>query len=51
MSVAYSCALVKPMRKLLYNLTIILFSILVAVIIGALEALRHGPPVGRSAYF
>jgi high-affinity nickel-transport protein len=37
---AYGWALVKPMRKLVYNLTITLFSILVALIIGALEALN-----------
>jgi high-affinity nickel-transport protein len=37
---AYGWALVRPMRKLVYNLTITLFSILVALIIGALEALN-----------
>jgi high-affinity nickel-transport protein len=37
---AYGWAFVKPMRKLVYNLTITLFSILVALIIGALEALN-----------
>jgi high-affinity nickel-transport protein len=37
---AYGWALVKPMRKLIYNFTITLFSILVALIIGALEALN-----------
>jgi high-affinity nickel-transport protein len=36
---AYGWALVEPQRKLAYNLTITLFSILVALIIGALEAL------------
>jgi high-affinity nickel-transport protein len=37
---AYGWALVRPMRKLVYNLTITLFSILVALIIGVLEALN-----------
>jgi high-affinity nickel-transport protein len=37
---AYGWAFVAPMRKLVYNLTITLFSILVALIIGALEALN-----------
>jgi high-affinity nickel-transport protein len=37
---AYGWAFVKPMRKLVYNLAITLFSILVALIIGALEALN-----------
>jgi high-affinity nickel-transport protein len=36
---AYGWALKQPVRKLVYNLTITLFSILVALIIGALEAL------------
>jgi high-affinity nickel-transport protein len=37
---AYGWALVRPMRKLIYNFTITLFSILVALIVGALEALN-----------
>ena len=35
---AYGWALVKPMRKLYYNLTITLISVLVAVIVGVVEA-------------
>jgi high-affinity nickel-transport protein len=37
---AYGWALVKPMRKLFYNLTITLISIIVALIVGALETLN-----------
>jgi high-affinity nickel-transport protein len=40
MTGAYGWARVKPMRKLAYNFTITLFSILVALIIGLLEALN-----------
>jgi high-affinity nickel-transport protein len=40
MTGAYSWALIRPMRKLIYNFTITLFSILVALIIGVLEALN-----------
>ena len=36
---AYDWAFVKPMRKLYYNMTITLISILVAVLIGGVEAL------------
>ena len=35
---AYGWAFVKPMRKLYYNLVITLVSVLVAVIVGAIEA-------------
>jgi high-affinity nickel-transport protein len=37
---AYGWAFVKPIRKLYYNLNITLISILVALVIGALEALQ-----------
>jgi high-affinity nickel-transport protein len=37
---AYGWAFVKPLRKLYYNLNITLISVLVALIIGALEALQ-----------
>ena len=37
---AYEWAFVKPMRKLYYNMTITLVSVLVAVLIGGIEALR-----------
>jgi high-affinity nickel-transport protein len=48
---AYEWAFVKPMRKLYYNMTITLVSVLVAVLIGGIEALGlisdqlalHGP--------
>jgi high-affinity nickel-transport protein len=40
MTGAYGWALLKPARKLVYNLTVTLFSILVALVIGALEALN-----------
>jgi high-affinity nickel-transport protein len=40
MTGAYSWASVRPQRKLVYNFTVTLFSILVALIIGALEALN-----------
>jgi high-affinity nickel-transport protein len=36
---AYEWAFVKPMRKLYYNMTITLLSVLVAVVIGGIEAL------------
>jgi len=36
---AYEWAFVKPMRKLYYNMTITLVSVLVAVVIGGIEAL------------
>ncbi len=36
---AYDWAFVKPMRKLYYNMTITLVSVLVAVLIGGIEAL------------
>jgi len=36
---AYDWAFVKPMRKLYYNMTITLVSIVVAVLIGGIEAL------------
>ena len=38
MTGAYGWALLRPARKLVYNLTVTLFSILVALVIGALEA-------------
>jgi high-affinity nickel-transport protein len=38
MTGAYGWALLQPARKLVYNLTVTLFSILVALVIGALEA-------------
>ena len=37
---AYDWAFVKPMRKLFYNMTITLVSVVVAVLIGSIEALR-----------
>ena len=37
---AYDWAFVKPMRKLYYNMTITLVSVIVAVLIGGIEALR-----------
>jgi high-affinity nickel-transport protein len=40
MTSAYSWVLIKPIRKLVYNFTVTLFSILVALIIGALEVLN-----------
>ena len=36
---AYGWAFVKPMRKLYYNLTITFVSVLVAVLVGGIEAL------------
>ena len=36
---AYDWAFVKPMRKLYYNMTITMISILIAVLIGGVEAL------------
>ena len=36
---AYNWAFVKPMRKLYYNMTITLVSIVVAIVIGGIEAL------------
>jgi high-affinity nickel-transport protein len=40
MSSAYGWAFVKPMRKLFYNLTITIVSVIVALFVGALEALN-----------
>jgi high-affinity nickel-transport protein len=37
---AYGWAFVKPIRKLYYNLNITLISVLVALVVGALEALQ-----------
>ncbi|SEG66751.1 high-affinity nickel-transport protein [Methylobacterium sp. 190mf] len=37
---AYSWAYVNPLRKLLYNLTITLVSVVIALVVGALEALN-----------
>src|SRR6202012_737259 len=36
---AYGCAFVKPVRKLYYNLTITLVSVIVALVVGGVEAL------------
>ena len=43
---AYNWAFVKPIRKLYYNLTITLVSVVVAVLIGGIELPR---PLGRPA--
>jgi high-affinity nickel-transport protein len=44
---AYGWAFVKPVRKLYYNLTITLVSVLVAVLVGTIEALSIiGPQLG-----
>jgi high-affinity nickel-transport protein len=49
---AYGWAFVKPIRKLYYNLNITLISVLVALVIGALEALQViGQELGLSGSF
>ena len=47
---AYGWAFVKPVRKLYYNLNITLVSVLVAVLVGTIEALSIiGPQLGYAA--
>ena len=54
---AYDWAFVKPIRKLFYNMTITLVSVVVAVLIGGIEALGllerqmqlSGPVLGRAS--
>lgn len=49
---AYNWAFIKPIRKLYYNLTITLVSIVVAVLIGGIEALGLlGDQLGLSGWF
>jgi high-affinity nickel-transport protein len=49
---AYGWAFVKPIRKLYYNITITLVSVLVAVLIGGVEALGLiGTQVGLTGSF
>jgi high-affinity nickel-transport protein len=49
---AYEWAFVKPIRKLYYNITITLVSVLVAVLIGGVEALGlFGRQAGMSGTF
>jgi nickel/cobalt transporter (NiCoT) family protein len=49
---AYNWAFIKPMRKLHYNLTITLVSVIVAVLIGGIEALGlAGGQFGLSGWF
>jgi high-affinity nickel-transport protein len=49
---AYGWAFVKPIRKLYYNLTITFVSVVVAVLIGGIEALRLlGDQFGFSGWF
>jgi nickel/cobalt transporter (NiCoT) family protein len=49
---AYDWASVKPIRKLYYNMTITLVSVIVAVLIGGIEALRLiGDQLGLSGWF
>jgi high-affinity nickel-transport protein len=49
---AYNWAFVKPMRKLFYNMTITLVSVIVAVVIGGIEALGLvGDQFGLSGWF
>jgi nickel/cobalt transporter (NiCoT) family protein len=49
---AYGWAFVKPIRKLYYNMTITLVSVIVAVLIGGIEALRLiGDQLGLSGWF
>jgi high-affinity nickel-transport protein len=49
---AYNWAFVKPIRKLYYNLTITSVSVLVAVLIGGIEALGlMGDQFGLSGWF
>ena len=49
---AYNWAFVKPIRKLYYNLTITLVSVVVAVLVGGIEALGLiGNQLGLSGWF
>jgi high-affinity nickel-transport protein len=49
---AYNWAFVRPLRKLYYNLTITLVSVIVAVVIGGIEALGLiGDQLGLSGWF
>ena len=49
---AYDWAFVKPMRKLYYNLTITAVSVVVAVLIGGIEALGLiGDQLGLTGWF
>jgi high-affinity nickel-transport protein len=49
---AYEWAFIKPIRKLYYNLTITLVSVVVAVLIGGIEALGlAGDQLGLSGWF
>ena len=49
---AYAWAFMKPMRRLYYNLIITSASVVIAVLIGGIEALRlAGDQLGRSGWF
>ena len=49
---AYNWAFVRPMRKLYYNLTITLVSVIIAVVVGGIEALGLiGDQLGLSGWF
>ena len=43
---AYGWAFVKPIRKLYYNMTITFVSVVVAVVVGGIEALAHRRQAG-----